>query len=90
MSQSGLIFGSEIKAILASNFISKQIIIENKDDDYVVEGDLVSKKGLVNLKYFAKLLNYKINFLEDQNILAETKNKFKFKINTKKKINNNN
>lgn len=69
------------------NFISKQIIIENKDDDYVVEGDLVSKKGLVNLKYFAKLLNYKINFLEDQNILAETKNKFKFKINSKKKIN---
>ena len=69
------------------NFISKQILIENKKDDYVVEGDLVSKKGLVNPKYFIKFLNYKINFLEDQNILAETKNKFKFKINSKKKIN---
>ena len=68
------------------NFISKQILIENKKDDYVVEGDLVSKKGLVNPKYFIKFLNYKINFLEDQNILAETKNKFKFKINSKKKI----
>ena len=52
----------------------------------LVEGDLVSKKGLVNPKYFIKFLNYKINFLEDQNILAETKNKFKFKINSKKKI----
>ena len=68
------------------NFISKQILIENKKDDYEVEGDLVSKKGLVNPKYFIKFLNYKINFLEDQNILAETKNKFKFKINSKKKI----
>ncbi len=68
------------------NFVSKQILIENKKDDYIAEGDLVSKKGLVNPKYFIKFLNYKINFLEDQNILAETKNKFKFRINSKNKI----
>ncbi len=68
------------------NFNSKKIVIENVNNNFEIEGDLASIKGPIDTKYLKKILNNKINFLDNKNIIAETKNEFKFKINSKKKI----
>ena len=68
------------------DFNSKKILIEKLDDNYEIKGNLNSKKGLIDPNYFSKIFNYKLDFLDNKKILAETNNKFKFKINSKKKI----
>ena len=67
-------------------FNSKKIIVKKSGDNYEVFGDLDSNKGLIDLNYFSKISNFKLDFIDNKKILAETKNEFKFKINSKKKI----
>ena len=68
------------------NYNSKKIVIKNLNGEYEIDGDLSNEKGLIDLKYLKKILNYQINFIDSKKILAETENKFKFKIDSKKKI----
>jgi len=68
------------------NFYSKKIVVKNVNGNYEVKGDLANKTGPIDPKYLTKILNYKINFLDNKIILAETKNEFEFKINSKRKI----
>ncbi len=68
------------------DFNSKEIIIKKLDDNYEIKGDLANKKGLIDPNYFSKIVNFKLDFLDNKKIIAESKNEFKFKINSKKKI----
>ncbi len=68
------------------DFNSKEIIIKKLDDNYEIKGDLANKKGLIDPNYFSKIVNFKLDFLDNKKIIAETNNEFKFKINSKKKI----
>ena len=68
------------------DFYSKEILIEKLDDNYEIKGDLANKKGLIDPNYFSKIVNFKLDFLDNKKIIAESKNEFKFKINSKKKI----
>ena len=68
------------------DFYSKEILIEKLDDNYEIKGDLANKKGLIDPNYFSKIVNFKLDFLDNKKIIAETNNEFKFKINSKKKI----
>ena len=68
------------------DFYSKEILIEKLDDNYEIKGDLGNKKGLIDPNYFSKIVNFKLDFLDNKKIIAETNNEFKFKINSKKKI----
>tara|TARA_Y100000294_G_scaffold32321_1_gene27624 strand:+ start:2030 stop:4621 length:2592 start_codon:yes stop_codon:yes gene_type:complete len=68
------------------DFNSKEIIIKKLDDNYEIKGDLANKKGLIDPNYFSKIANFKLDFLDNKKIIAETNNEFKFKINSKKKI----
>ncbi|MFL2887184.1 MAG: hypothetical protein ACJZ4H_04165 [Candidatus Pelagibacter sp.] len=68
------------------DFKSKKIFIEKIDKNYEVKGDLDSNQGLIDLIHFSKIFNFKLNFIDDKKILAKTKNKFNFKINSNKKI----
>ena len=67
-------------------FNSNKILIEKLNDNYEIKGDLTSKKGLIDPNYFSKIVNFKLDFLDNKKIIAETNNEFKFKINSKKKI----
>jgi|GEM_PF-722206 len=68
------------------DFYSKEILIEKLDDNYEIKGNLANKKGLIDPNYFSKIVNFKLDFLDNKKIIAETNNEFKFKINSKKKI----
>ena len=68
------------------DFYSKEILIEKLDDNYEIKGDLANKKGLIDPNYFSKIVNFKLDFLDNKKIIAETNNEFEFKINSKKKI----
>ncbi len=68
------------------NFNSKKIIIKKINKNYEIQGDIANKKELINPKYFTKIFNFETNFLENKNILAETRNEFKFKINSNREI----
>ncbi len=68
------------------DFNSKEIIIKKLDDNYEIKGDLANKKELIDPNYFSKIANFKLDFLDNKKIIAESKNEFKFKINSKKKI----
>ena len=68
------------------DFYSKEILIEKLDDNYEIKGNLANKKGLIDPNYFSKIVNFKLDFLDNKKIIAESKNEFKFKINSKKKI----
>ena len=70
------------------NFESKNLLIKKLNENYNIIGDIFSKKGLINLNNFLKLLNYNIDFIDNKKILVETKNKFNFTINSKRKIKN--
>jgi len=68
------------------DFSSKETLIEKVEDNYEIKGDLTSKKGLIDPNYFSKIVNFKLDFFDNKKFLAETKNEFKFIINSKNKI----
>ena len=68
------------------DFYSKEILIKKFEDNYEIKGDLASKEGLLDPNILSKIFNLNLDFLENKKILAKTNNKFKFKINSKKKI----
>ena len=70
------------------DFNSEEILVEKLEDEYEVKGTLLNKKGLIDLNYFSNFVNFDLNFLENKNVLIDSNNKFKFKINSKKKIKN--
>jgi len=70
------------------NFNSKKILVNKIDENYEIDGDLFSKKGLINPSYFSKIFNFNIDFLDKKKIIAETKSSFKFKVNPEHKIKN--
>ena len=70
------------------DFYSEKILVEKLGKDYEVKGNLVSKKGLINPKYVSELLNFNLDYINKDKIIAETNNKFQFKLNSKKKIKN--
>ncbi len=70
------------------DFNSEEILVEKLENEYEVSGTLLNKKGLIDLNYFSNFVNFDLNFLENKNILIDSDNKFKFKINSKKKIKN--
>jgi len=67
-------------------FYSKEILIKKFEDNYEIKGDLANKEGLLDPNILSKIFNLNLDFLENKKILAKTNNKFKFKINSKKKI----
>ena len=70
------------------NFYSKEILIEQFENKYLIKGDVANKEGLINSNFLKKILNLNLDILENKNILATTNNQFQFKINSKKKIEN--
>ena len=68
------------------NFYSEEIFVENVKNNYQVKGDLANKEGLLDFKIFSKIFNFNLDFLEKNKILAKTYNKFKFNINSNRKI----
>ncbi len=66
-------------------FLSERISIINTER-INVEGDIKSEKVSINLNKFKDLFEKDLNFIKDQEIKFETKNKFSFKIN-KREIN---
>ena len=70
------------------NFYSKEILIEQFENKYLIKGDVANKEGLINSNFLKKILNLNLDILKNKNILATTNNQFQFKINSKKKIEN--
>jgi len=60
-------------------FLSKEISIFNTGN-INIEGDIKNKKISINLSEFKNLLEKDLNFIKDQEIKFETKNKFSFKV----------
>ena len=68
------------------NFSSKEILIEKLENGYEINGDLANKEGLIDPSLISKVFNLNLDFIENKNILSSINNKFKFKIDSKNKI----
>ena len=60
------------------NFESKKTSIKKIKNIYKVNGDLKSKKTIVNPNSISKLFNINFDFIDQEEISFETKNKFSF------------
>ena len=68
------------------DFSSEKILIEKLENNYEIKGELANNLGFADQNFLSKIFNLKLDFLENKKILISTKNKFKFKINSKYKI----
>ena len=64
------------------NLQSNKIEIFKSGKNFEIKGDLKSKKGLIEPNSFSKIANISLDFLEEKEILIETKNEFSFKFNS--------
>jgi len=62
-------------------------IVKKNNEDYVVEGSFKNKKKSIDPKDIFNLLKVENEFLSDEKITIETDNRFAFKIDEKRKIN---
>ena len=68
------------------NFVSKKTSIKKIKNNYQVKGDLKSKKINIKPNSISKLFNINFDFLDQEEILLETENKFSFNIDSKWQI----
>jgi hypothetical protein len=62
-------------------------IVKKNNEDYVVEGSFKNKKKSIDPKDLLDLFKVNFEFLSEEEITIETNNKFAFKIDEKRKIN---
>ncbi|SVD07649.1 uncharacterized protein METZ01_LOCUS360503, partial [marine metagenome] len=65
----------------------KLYIVKKNNEDYVVEGSFKNKKKSIDPKDLLDLFKVNFEFLSEEEITIETNNKFAFKIDEKRKIN---
>ena len=78
----------EVELSFDEIFITSDDININKiKNQFEINGNLKTKKTKINLKNYKKLINTKIDFIDDQIINLSSDNNLSFKINNKLKIN---
>ena len=65
---------------------SEKIKVQSLKKYFLVSGKLKSKKSKIDPYSLSKFFNLKVDYFNEEKILAETDNKFSFKINSKLKI----
>ncbi len=68
------------------DFVSKKTTIKKIKNNFNIKGDLKSKKNNVNIGSISKLLKLNFDFIDNEEILLETNNKFSFNIDSKRQI----
>ena len=67
---------------------SKKIQVIKKEQDYIVEGNLINSKYLVDPNNLFSIFKVNFDLLSKKNVLIESDNNFSFKVNNNKKIEN--
>tara|TARA_B100000686_G_C16791094_1_gene978786 strand:+ start:1036 stop:3627 length:2592 start_codon:yes stop_codon:yes gene_type:complete len=67
---------------------SKKISVAKRKDNFEIIGNFKNKKSLIKPKSFFKLVDFKLDILDEKEILIETDNNFSFNIDNQRKIRN--
>ncbi len=79
---------NQIELVFDNIFItSKNVNIKKINDKYELDGNLKTNKAKINLNSFRKLINFKLDVLDDKPIDLSSDSKFSLKINNNFKIN---